>query len=335
MTQTFTGCLIDNRSEADKAKDYKHEELFASGSVDWQERKPKAYPVRNQDGSSSCVAQSLALMLGIMNEQEEGKFIELSAGHIYNKRQNKNSGGMIGVDALEIARKFGATLEHLLPSQNMGEQVINSLTWKESDEQIGQVFRVENYIQLPFDIDRIADVLSTGKPVMTWFMFPRAEWTSKPRVTSSQTDMVHHSVTAIDFVLQDGKKYIVVQDSWGLDKTTDKGLRYISEDYIKNRMTFCAYLIDLPNNWRDTGVQIIKPRVKLSQTLKIGSRGDEVKQLQQVLKYEELFPQNATQDGIFGSVTDKGVRQFQTKHGLISDGIVGSATRSKINSLYK
>ena len=54
-----------------------------------------------------------------------------------------------------------------------------------------------------------------AKPLMVWFMFPRKEWDSKPQLSNSNYDIVHHSVTAVDYGIKDGKKGIFVQDSWG------------------------------------------------------------------------------------------------------------------------
>lgn len=54
-------------------------------------------------------------------------------------------------------------------------------------------------------------------------------------------------------------------------------------------------------------------------TLKIGSRGEEVKILQTALKMENV-------DGIFGIKTDAAVRAFQKSKGLVVDGIVGNKT---------
>lgn len=53
-------------------------------------------------------------------------------------------------------------------------------------------------------------------------------------------------------------------------------------------------------------------------TLKRGSKGKEVAQLQQALK---LYA-----DGIFGPLTEEAVKEFQRKYGLVADGIVGPNT---------
>lgn len=58
--------------------------------------------------------------------------------------------------------------------------------------------------------------------------------------------------------------------------------------------------------------------------LKRGSKGDDVKRLQEALK---LYP-----DGIFGKLTEEAVKQFQTKYGLTPDGIVGQRTWDLLNA---
>lgn len=57
-------------------------------------------------------------------------------------------------------------------------------------------------------------------------------------------------------------------------------------------------------------------------TLKKGSRGEDVKSLQKAL--------NLMADGIFGSLTDEAVREFQKTNGLKVDGIVGKNTWEKL-----
>ena len=56
--------------------------------------------------------------------------------------------------------------------------------------------------------------------------------------------------------------------------------------------------------------------------LKIGSKGELVKQLQQKL--------GITADGDFGPGTEKVVKEWQAKNGLVADGIVGEITMGKM-----
>lgn len=60
--------------------------------------------------------------------------------------------------------------------------------------------------------------------------------------------------------------------------------------------------------------------------LKKGSRGPDVKKMQQALIKYSFLPANGA-DGIFGKNTLKGVIGFQRAKGLAPDGIVGPATR--------
>ena len=62
-----------------------------------------------------------------------------------------------------------------------------------------------------------------------------------------------------------------------------------------------------------------------TQTLsKIVSRGQEVRQIQQKLK--ELGLYTGTIDGVYGTATQKAIRQFQKNCGLTVDGIAGPKT---------
>ena len=58
------------------------------------------------------------------------------------------------------------------------------------------------------------------------------------------------------------------------------------------------------------------------QTLRIGSRGNDVKILQRAL--------NLYDDGIFGNLTLERVKEYKKSVGLYPDGIVGDKTWEKL-----
>lgn len=63
------------------------------------------------------------------------------------------------------------------------------------------------------------------------------------------------------------------------------------------------------------------------QTIKFGSKGEDVKKLQSYL--------NLYVDGIFGKLTEESVKQFQKENGLVSDGIVGPNTWNKLEQIFR
>ncbi len=70
---------------------------------------------------------------------------------------------------------------------------------------------------------------------------------------------------------------------------------------------------------------------RFTQTLKAGSESDEVMELQKALVREGVY--NGPLTGYFGSLTETGVKAFQKKYGIDQAGVVGPATREKLNSL--
>jgi len=66
--------------------------------------------------------------------------------------------------------------------------------------------------------------------------------------------------------------------------------------------------------------------------LKIGSSGNAVKLVQNVLKLNNNCSGGVV-DGSFGSITEAAVKKFQTAQGLPADGIVGSKTWHALSKL--
>ncbi len=81
-----------------------------------------------------------------------------------------------------------------------------------------------------------------------------------------------------------------------------------------------------------TYVKITKTSSSSSGALEKGSSGSAVRDLQTKLKTLGFY--NATVDGAFGDTTEKAVKAFQKKYGLTQDGVAGTATLKKLDSLY-
>jgi len=76
-----------------------------------------------------------------------------------------------------------------------------------------------------------------------------------------------------------------------------------------------------------------KPIIKVSvtQTLKKGSKGAEVKLVQQYLIDNQYLTGKA--DGVFGTMTESAIKKFQVEYKLTTDGIVSGKTMDTLNEL--
>jgi len=345
-----TGALDDPRPQEEKDRDYESKEVVtppAAGALQWID-KPQSqwrkFEIFDQDGSLSCVGQSTAKILGVENVREENRFIRFSARDIYTRRSNAPAGGMWFHNALEIASKTGASFESLMPSEKKNEAGMNySGDRKVSDEQIGLIFKGGGYVGFtyPYNIDEIAKVIDSGKAVLFGFRFTYAEWNERPSVKVSNPDL-HHGVAGVDRTLNGGEKCIIIDDSWGA-ATALNGQRIITEAFLRDRCTYAGYLTDLSNKWRDMQTVIVKPHVNFQRDLKFGETHDDVKALQDMLKFEELFPVNQESTGYYGNITAKAVLAWQKLHAVgtaaelkpLGGKVFGPKSRTTANLLYK
>jgi len=297
------GVAEDPRDQRERDRDYLH---LASGSpVAWIEKPQeewKSYTERDQDGSLSCVAQSAAKAFEIMS-----KGTVTSAHPIYRPRMNYPSGGMWLQNCGDIAKNAGTTTESLDVSQKIGEIEMNR------DITVQTPQKVAGYVMVnPKDIDAIAEAIRTYGQCLMTFAGNRKEWDDVPRYNPSLKEDIRHCVCGVDFFLYNGKKCILIEDSWGHTTTLGNGgQRIITEDYLKARFFDAMYLI--PKTFRFT------------RTLRYGSVGEDVRQMQKILKI--------TPDGIFGKATLAAVKNFQYHNGLSVDGVVGKNTQGVLMSL--
>jgi len=345
-----TGALTPNVNQEAALKNYRIEELVSTAApINFSPTSPerwKIYPRRDQDGSGTCVAQTIAKMGGILREQKTGEFIEYSATPIYQKRVNRPQAGMVGIDALDLWRKDGLTLESLVPSQQQNDAQVEAQRINEYEKQIGAISKLDTYVILPagnFDL-AVSTMLATGKPLMVWIWGEYDEW-SRDIPTLLHADKtiynatVRHSITATPNIgIYQDKIGFTIEDSWGSTGVNGLGVRWITKEWYEKRNYFCAYPTTF-KSYSDIGVDPAKPKHSFTRNLAYGLVGDQdVAALQGILKYEAFFPANVDSTGNYYEVTRKAVLAWQIKHGVPTDGLegrlVGVKTRKALNDIY-
>lgn len=361
MINFQSGALLDVRPESEKLCDYSFRETVAkANAVNWIEKQIsewRKFPIYDQDGSGSCVAQTMRKLLTILYWLKYGVIVDFSASDIYGRRANKPGTGMSGIDVFKIAQE-GVTLNLFAPSDGMNDAQMDAVKIEKFMREVGDVFKIGNYLMLPVgDVETIASVIqTTGKGVMIWTFWNYDEYNEAPQIihpelTPSVAQGIH-SVAAVDFTLYQGEKALVIDDSW--NKTFGfNGQRVIRESFLKKRNFFAAY----PMNFAFEGLDG-KPVHKFEKDLKfipLDSSGEisnvtlneyqkaDVIALQDILKYEKFMASNIQSTGYFGSITAEAVYKYQTAHGVASQAeldslkgrVVGPATRTSLNKNYK
>ena len=356
------GAIIDTRTENEKQKDFSAKETIASfAPINWVEKSPsmwRKFPIQNQDGSGSCVAQTKKKMNGINVWLKTGRYVTFSASHTYQRRTNKPASGMGGFDVFEIERKEGVTLEEFAPSELMNDSQMDLVKVEGPALEVAKIFLGANHVGFtPKSIDEVASTIQhTGKGVMVWFYFNYQEWTDVPIILDTNLDLYapstcRHSVTAVDYCLYNGKKALIIEDSWG-DFNQWKGQRVITEDFYKVRNWYARYSLGFkyeegqpaptptPGHKFTMPMEFIPltPSGEISNQLLHKKQMAEVVFLQDLLKKEGCLTISIASTGYYGAITCKAVIAFQKKYGIDSSSSpegkhVGPKTLAQLNKV--
>ena len=348
MPKQFSpGLLDDIRPEKEKVRDWKASELFSFIPFTWKE-KPESdwrkFPIFNQNGSSSCVANAIAKTLGIENYIEEGKFVRFSARDIYSRRSNKPGLGMYYLEGMKLGNQ-GVTFEQLMPSDNLAESVMHDASDRTPlDEIVSKPAKGGAYLQLnqPYNIDEIASLIENSKKgVLLGVRFNDGEWFGKKvPIILGTTTKYGHAIVATDATLYNGKKAFVIDDSAYYDANKE-AVRILTEDWFKaGRISFAGYYQFLSNQGIGVGE---KPQHQFNVNLRQGTISEEVVWLKKCLNYEKCFP-DGTFTQIFEGMTLKAVQLFQEKYKTEISGFAGyqisrtgnvlTGTRKQLNKLF-
>lgn len=347
----FTGLIPDTRTEEEKAKDWDSREIYAMGSFDPKFREVKKgewkkYQVRNQDGSGSCVANTIAKMLevkytmkllaeakGETPEETLKRAVKFSHAPIYTKRSNRPGTGMIGVNALELATKYSSCPEKDCPSENMNDEQLDSIQLPANFEDINNLVVSTNYSTCPVDFDYIAGMVSKEGCAMIWVNTDYQSWCKDIPTVGGKKNVVVHSITAVDTILYEGKEYIVIEDSWGKFGEFN-GQRLISREFFKDAVWFAGILLDFKYDVTD---EVFGP---FKTVMEFGQASSEIERLQRLLQARGFFPAGQKCTGYYGAITARAVYLMQVQYGVdtlselnaLKGKRVGNKTLLKINS---
>jgi len=213
-------------------RDFRYEEVAAAGEpVDWEkgfdiERELSfKLPVKNQDGSGSCVGQGWAYYGAVLNTVEEGFYDEQSAKAIYSQIQLGLSGGGAYIrDGAKLFVNWGSLRESVVPSYNNGqpptEAFMKLKTWKTPEmDALAKVLQAKEYrtFMAAQNMDMFAMAIRDNHGVVggvegtnngTWGGFEpqppgpnRADW--------------GHCIYFGKFGIDSKGKYISTPNSWG------------------------------------------------------------------------------------------------------------------------
>lgn len=83
-----------------------------------------------------------------------------------------------------------------------------------------------------------------------------------------------------------------------------------------------------------TEIKQTKKELKFLRSLTRGMKGDDVRDLQELLAQDPSILDSSNVTGFFGPLTEEALRKFQKKHGIEAIGVFGPKTQAKILALF-
>ncbi len=322
MDEIYQG-VRDTQSQSQKEKNFSQTEFISGPApVTWEEKpqeKWRRFPLRNQDGSTMCVCMTLATEMGIIAQQKYNEWIDFSSTFPFQQRTYPTVPGCTSEDVFTLFPTLGNVFERDMPSQLIGDAAAMQIVRRNYFADTAKTFTIKR-ISVPIDFETVASTSQqTGKGIMIWLHFSPQEWTSTPALLPEPTTS-GHSVTVVDYTIYQGKKYLVIQDSYKLELSMN-GLRLISEEYFSARCFLAGYLMNF---------QLIEGSAE-ERPIFDGT----IISAQKCFKWEGLFPLNVPEVENWGNITRAACVKFQLRYGITPpEGNFGPLTKAKLYELF-
>lgn len=357
-TPKFLGVVKDDRTAEEKEFDIIDTEFIGTDAqvpsyFATQEEASKFvnfFPKLNQLYTSSCMIHGHGLTTVIYDAIKNNRpAIVLAPIFNYRQRVNFPSPGMIQYDVQNLTINPGIIPFAELPTPQ--EETDANAVVITADMKKNVVIVDGTWVNLgnPKNIDAIAIVTNTFGLAATIILWAsEAEWSGSvvdvldPSVTEANA-YVQHNVTVLPqsaYKDSTGKRWVAIQDSaWFGGLNT----RWVSENFISQRIVASDYLIGITSNNRPTE----KPAHTFTKTLTYGmTDAVEVTALQKMLQYLGFLATEVNGTpvpyGYYGGMTKQAVLAFQNAHpeeiltpnGLTTgNGYFGPSTMSYMNTL--
>lgn len=332
----YTGILEDNRSQAEKKRDFDPRELDL-GSLKLVSKEEAVlnafnYISRNQWYKSSCVPSSMANAL--WNTEK----IELADEPWYKDRINSPAQGCYWYDIANMVIKR-AYKRSDCPEVKTEDEANKYKTPTGIDTE---THRQKAYFFISngtMTIVQFITLLNSNIAIPFSIYAVGKEWSRKvPKIYDKDLTIdkatINHAICAIPNTgyEEDGEYHFMITDSahfGGFDKRT------IDQSFFDIRWKHGVYFVDLEKE--DTDGKI-KTKYNFTRNLTVGSRGEDVKILQTILR--ELGFLSSKWNGVyydpttyFGGMTKAAVAEYQKSRNITpAVGYFGPITRKKIMS---
>ena len=335
-----TGAL--NNKEIKDTRNYSDKELATSSCIKWGQidrKNTKHYGVFNQGRVGACVACSIAKIKEIKTFLISNLKVVFDPFFIYLQRKNSTP-GMGANDACKIGKNGNFPLVDNKKPETENESHNLYKFFNFNMVEAGGCFTLGEYMWLNAkDIDAIAKTIDSQGAVMVWFSFgSNNKWWSEKPIIAKNSKPYHHSVVAVDYGIEDGKRCLVIEDSSGPETGFNGNQRIITEEFLKENCYVAIVFADRLTVENEIDRTDSKP---FEYDLEIGDRDVEVRRLQDTLQGFEYFPNNMNTTDYYGPITKKAVIEFQIHRNVINHsgsagaGRFGPKTRAELNELIK
>lgn len=283
-------------------------------------------PTTNQRRNGSCVGHAEGLIAEYFRRQE--KLVgQVSRRYLYAIAKSidglKEEGTYPRIVS-GILRHKGTPREDLVPNDDElpHDKYIDFMTTL-AIENDARLQRVKGYARVPINDVIIKKALQDYKLVaITILVDFSAGWKSRSGLLKKPDPkkvVNTHRIILYGYTTVSGATLYYFRNSWGSRWGKRGNGTFLFSDY-NNALYDARIYTDIPNEIINNAIM---QKYTFTKTLKLGSTGPDVSELQKVL--------GIVQNGLFDEETKNAVETFQLLYDLGADGIVGPKTRAILN----